>query len=115
MNVDDVMDTIEQPTDKARQAVYKMLREGLVNGAVIPEVETDTEQAAHFLLGCDNYMAMITIYATADDIRPDEPAAAAIISTVADEHLLLLTDAILAARGPIGEHKCENSSRQPPQ
>lgn len=111
MDLDDVMDTIDQPTAKARQAVYKLLREGLVNGAVIPEVETDTEQVAHFLLGCDNYMAMITIYATADDMRPDEPAAAAIISTVADEHLMLLTDAILAARGPIGERKCEN--RQP--
>jgi hypothetical protein len=114
MYLDEVMRMINDPNyERAKQSMYLMLREGLTNGAAIPEVETEAEQAAHHMLGCDNYLALITTYATAEDVRKDEPMAAAVISTMCDEHLMLLTQAVLSARGPIGEHKCVAGKREP--
>jgi hypothetical protein len=112
VNYDDVAAMIENPDlEKARQAVYAMLRQGLTNGAAIPEVETETEQAAHHLLGCTNYLALLTVYATVEDMREDEPLAAAVVAEMGDERLMLLTDAILAAHGPVGEHRCTQQRR----
>lgn len=106
MGPQEVAAIMNQPYELAKQAMYKLLREGITNAAAIPEVETEPELAAHHMLGCANYLALVTIYATAEDIRADEPMAAAVIVTMADEHLMLLTQAVLAARGPIGEHPC---------
>jgi hypothetical protein len=111
MRYSDVTGLLEQPREQARQSLYKLLRQGLTNGAAIPEVETEPEQAAHHMLGCTNYLALITVYATVDDMRPDEPLAAAVVSEMADERLMLLVDAIMAARGPVGEHVCEQTRR----
>jgi hypothetical protein len=105
--LDDVEQAMSSPDrEHARQALYKLLRQGLTNAAAIPDVETEAEQAAHHMLGCDNYLALVNVYALIEDVRKDEPAAAAVISTMADEHLMLLVQAVLLARGPIGEHKC---------
>lgn len=98
--------------EEATQAMFKLMRQGLTNGAAIPEVETEAEQAAHHMLGCDNYLAIINMYATADTLREDEPTAAAIISSVTDEHLMTLTKAVIGAHGPIGVHNCEQQRRQ---
>lgn len=112
MDYNEVVGMINNPDyERARQSVYSLIREGLTNGAAIPEVETETEQAAHHLLGCVNYLALITVYATAGDMRDDEPLAAAVVSEMADERLMLLTDAVLAARGPVGEHICAQKRR----
>jgi hypothetical protein len=93
--------------DRAEDKLYDMMRQGLTNAAAIPEVETEPEQAAHHLLGCDNYMALVIIYQSADDARPDEPNVAQIITDLADSHLRVLTKAVMYMGGPIGQHKCQ--------
>lgn len=93
--------------DDAAQSVYNLLREGLTNAVAIPEVETDADQAAHHLLGCTNYMALLAVYTTADDLRPDEPGAAQVVSNMADGHLRVLTDAVLWMRAPVGPNICK--------
>lgn len=108
MYYQEIIDMMELPVERATQAMFTLLRQGLTNGACIPEVETEAEQAAHHMLGCDNYRALIVLYATVEDMRRDDDARASaqIVNDITDEHLMLLTKAIIAARGPIGEHTC---------
>lgn len=107
MYLDEVMNIVDDDNrERAKQAMYQLLRQGLTNAAAIPEIETEPEQAAHHMLGCDSYLALVHTYATAEDLRADEPMAAAVIVTMCDEHLMLLTEAVINQRGPIGEHRC---------
>ena len=108
MNIKEIRTLMTQPLAEAK--LYELLRQGLTNAAAIPEVETEPEQAAHHLLGCDNYMALIILYQTAEDAR-DEPDVVKILTDLADNHLRTLTRAVLQTRGPVGGgHKCEKGA-----
>lgn len=111
MNLQDV-DNI-MTSERAEERLYLLMREGLTNAVAIPDVMTEADQAAHHMLGCVNYMALIATYGAADDMRHDESttdelAAAAVITDLADSHLRILTQAIIYLRGPIGPHRCGN-------
>lgn len=95
---------------QAGQKLYELMRQGLTAAATIPEVTTDAEAAAHQLLGCDSYQALIIMYQSADAVRPDEPNVAQIITDLADGHLRTLTQAVIFMRGPIGRHTCEKGA-----
>lgn len=94
----------------AAVGMYRLMRQGLLDGAALPEIQTDAEQAAHQLLGCANYTAIQQVYTVALDLRSvgDEAMrdAALIVELMADDHLRRCADAVIAARGPIGVNGC---------
>jgi hypothetical protein len=109
MNTKEVRALINQ--DDAAEKMYDMFRQGIIDGATLPEVTTDAEDAAHSMLGCDNYSALREVYNTAialrEDPHYDHPAE--VIETIelmADSYLREQVDGIIAARGPIGNADC---------
>lgn len=107
MVVEELMAIFNEPAAGAR--ICGLLREGLTNGAAIPEIETEAEQAAHYLLGCVNFQALMMVYATANDLSDENEEADVrrVVSDMADAYLRTLVDAVMFMRGPVGQHICE--------
>lgn len=106
MMVEDLKAMFDEPAAGAR--IFALLREGLTNGAAIPEIETEAEQAAHYLLGCVNFQALMMVYATANNLSdPEDAEVRRVVSDMADTHLRDMVAAVMFMRGPVGLHICE--------
>jgi hypothetical protein len=96
--------------DGAVNKLFDLFRQGLVDAAAVPELQTEGESAAHHMLGCDNYIALIAIYGTALAFQetPGEAPESAVekIFEIADTHLRRQVLAVVDACGPIGTHTC---------
>jgi hypothetical protein len=93
--------------------LFHLFREGLMNGVVLPEVQTESEQAAHQLLGCDRYSALLAVYGTALDLRDDPelgPGVAELVEEMANHRLILFAQEIVRNRAPLGPHTCVETS-----
>ncbi|HJT92938.1 MAG TPA: hypothetical protein VJ777_13480, partial [Mycobacterium sp.] len=98
MNVNDLTDMIA--ADEAADKLFDLFRQGLTNAVAIPEVETEGDQAAHQILGCTNYSALLVLYGVIDDlvvedsddqVQPSKDVVEA-IRNIADDHLRKLCD-----------------------
>jgi hypothetical protein len=96
------------------QRLFHLFREGLLNAVALPEIESEPEQAAHQLLGCERYSAMLAIYGLADSINEDlelgGPPVANWIQDAADRRLLEFAQELVRNRAPLGPHTCVETS-----
>lgn len=112
MNMAEIRGVMGGPRQEAVGRLFALFREGITNSVAIPDIETEADQAAHHLLGCDNYTALLIVYAAADDFVDDDdvpPAVIDIVKTMADRYLRQLADQVVAMRGPIGPNNCDRT------
>jgi hypothetical protein len=114
-DVIDVKNLVEEAD--AADRLYSLFKQGLMDGAALPEVRTEAEEAAHYLLGCSSFNALAFMYTAVCFLRNDDEIinmSSKDIDTlelIGDAYLREQVDAVVAFRGAVGAVTCHRWAR----
>jgi len=88
--------------------IVTVFREGLSDHLTLPEIHSEAEEATHFLLGCDQYNAVLMVAGAihAGRLSGARPRSLEIVQAALTSQLVDIACAVVNAGGPIGEHDC---------
>ena len=103
------LDDLDPDQRGAAVALRNAFLEGLRDAAAVPEViSSDADVAAHKLLGCDMFMAMLVLASSVDALPPQASEVTRhYLERLLGRELEALAIQVIENRGPIGSNYCE--------
>lgn len=86
--------------------IASVFQEGLNDTVHMPEVHSEAAEAAHYLLGCTRWSAMLLLADLINDARTNDATDAVLdyLETILQDHLVSHASHVCAHAGPIGDH-----------